>query len=117
VIDEEHRVPEEGLGRDLTLEALRRKLDALGSDSFPFLRGTFHVMATDLLQARVPGTGASAHIPSWDLDKAEAWLQQLLREKGRRTEMDLVAKAAPGRGHRRFGEDGDPRRFAHTPQP
>ena len=197
---EEHRVPEEGLGTDLTVEALRRKLEALRSGAFPFLRGTFHLMATDLLQARVPGAGPSAPeglivgdvhlenfgtyrgasgalcfdvndfdevgwgpldldlrrlctsamllpgisheprlaaarelvqawadavvrlggrfpIPSWGLDKAEGWLQQLLREKGRRTEMDLVAKAAPDKGHRRFGEDGDPRKFAHAAEP
>lgn len=197
---EEHRVPHEGLERDLTVEALRRKIDALASGSFPFLRGTFHVMATDLFQGRVPGAGPAAPeglivgdvhlenfgtyrgasgaicfdvndfdevgwgpldldlrrlctsamllpgigreprlaaarelaqawaeaverlggrfpIPSWSLDKAEGWLQQLLREKGRRTEMDLVAKAAPEKGHRRFGEDGDPPKFAHAADP
>ena len=35
---------------DLTTEALRRKIDALASGAFSFLRGTFHVMAADLLQ-------------------------------------------------------------------
>ena len=198
--DEEHRVPHKDLGRDLTLEALRRKLDALASGSFPFLRGTFHVMAADLLQARVPGAtpaapeglivgdvhlenfgayrGASGAlcfdvndfdevgwgpldldlkrlctsamllpgigheqrlvavrelaqawaeaverlggrfpVPAWGLDKAEGWLQQLLREKGRRTEMDLVVKVAPDKGHRRLGEDGDPPKFAHAADP
>jgi hypothetical protein len=29
----------------------------------------------------------------------------------------LVAKAAPGKGHRRFGEDGDPPKFAHPAKP
>ncbi|TMA20618.1 MAG: DUF2252 domain-containing protein [Deltaproteobacteria bacterium] len=197
---EEHRVPHERLGTDLTGEGLRRKLDALASGSFPFLRGTFHLMAADLLQGRVPGAapaapegliggdvhlenfgtyrGASGElcfdvndfdevgwgpldldlrrlctsamllpgidrearhvaarelaqawaeaidrlggrfpIPSWSLDKAEGWLQQLLREKGRRTELDLVAKVAPEKGHRRFGEDGEPPKFAHAAGP
>jgi len=197
----EHRVVhEEDPARDLTAEALRRKLDALASGPFSFLRGTFHVMATDLIQGRVPGAapaapeglvvgdlhlenfgtfrGASgelcfdvtdfdevasapldldlkrlctsamlipgiehdrrlaaaasiAHawaegverlggrfpISPWGLDKAEGWLEQLLREKGRRTREDLVAKVAPGKGRRRFGEDGDPPRFAHTAKP
>src|SRR5438067_5017776 len=34
-------------------EALRRKLDALANTPFQFLRGTFHLMARDLLQSRV----------------------------------------------------------------
>src|SRR5712671_1733480 len=191
---------EQDPARDLTAEALRRKLDALASGPFPFFRGTFHVMAADLLQARVPGAAPSApeglvvgdlHLENfgthrgasgelcfdvndfdgvgwgpldldlkrlctsamllpgieygsrltaatligsawaegverlggrfpisvWGLDKAEGWLQQLLREKGRRTRADLVAKVAPGKGRRRFGEDGDPPKFAHAKQP
>jgi uncharacterized protein (DUF2252 family) len=198
---EEHRVLyEDDDARDLTAEALRRKLDALSSGPFSFLRGTFHVMAADLIQERVAGAvpsapeglvvgdlhlenfgtyrGASgelcfdvvdfdgvgwgpldldlkrlctsamllpgiehgprlaaatliAHawadgverlggrfpIAVWGLDKAEGWLQQLLREKGRRTRADLVAKVAPGKGRRRFGEDGDPPKFAHPAKP
>jgi len=185
---------------DLTTEALRRKIDALASGAFSFLRGTFHVMAADLLQGRVPGAastapeglvvgdlhlenfgtyrGASgelcfdvndfdeaapgpldldlkrlctsalllpgiergarvtassaiAHawadgverlggrfpIATWGVDKAQGWLQQLLREKGRRTREELVAKVAPGKGRRRFGEDGDPPKFAHAAEP
>jgi len=185
---------------DLTAEALRRKLDALASGAFSFLRGTFHVMAADLLRERVPGAapaapeglvvgdlhlenfgtyrGASgelcfdvndfdeaaigpldldlkrlctsamllpgidrgprvtaasaiAHawadgvqrlggrfpVARWGLDKAQGWLQQLLREKGRRTREQLVAKVAPGKGRRRFGEDGDPPKFAHADRP
>ncbi|TMA12834.1 MAG: DUF2252 domain-containing protein [Deltaproteobacteria bacterium] len=34
-------------------EALRRKLDALANTPFQFLRGTFHLMACDVLQSRV----------------------------------------------------------------
>jgi uncharacterized protein (DUF2252 family) len=191
---------EEDGARDLTAEALRRKLDALASGPFSFLRGTFHLMAADLVQERVPGAAPSApdglvvgdlhlenfgtyrgasgelcfdvndfdevasgpldldlkrlctsamllpgieHGPRlaaatliarawaegverlggrfpiavWGLDKAEGWLQKLLREKGRRTRADLVAKAAPGKGRRRFGEDGDPPKFAHVTKP
>jgi hypothetical protein len=186
--------------RDLTAEALRRKLDALARDPFSFLRGTFHVMAADLLHERVPGAAASApdgwivgdlHLENfgtyrgasgelcfdvndfdevaagpvdldlkrlctsamllpgiehgrrlaaatviarawadgldrlggrfpvavWGVDKAEGWLQHLLREKGRRTRADLVAKAAPGKGRRRFGEESDPPKFAHAAKP
>jgi uncharacterized protein (DUF2252 family) len=191
---------EEDGARDLTAEALRRKLDALASGPFSFLRGTFHVMAADLVQERVPGAAPSApgglvvgdlhlenfgtyrgasgelcfdvndfdevasgpldldlkrlctsamllpgieHGPRlaaatliarawaegverlggrfpiavWGLDKAEGWLQQLLREKGRRTRADLAAKVAPGKGRRRFGEDGEPPKFAHVAEP
>jgi uncharacterized protein (DUF2252 family) len=199
--DDEHRVVhEERAERDLTAEALRRKIDALASGPFPFLRGTFHVMAADLLQARIAGAAPAAPeglivgdahlenfgtyrgasgtlcfdvndfdevgwgpldldlkrlctsamllpgmshearlaacrelaqawaeaverlggrfpIPSWGPDKAEGWLRELLREKGRRTQMDLVAKVAPEKGHRRFGEDGDPPKFAHPAEP
>jgi len=61
--------------------------------------------------------GGRFPISVWGLDKAEGWLQQLLREKGRRTRADLVAKVAPGKGRRRFGEDGDPPKFAHAKQP
>jgi uncharacterized protein (DUF2252 family) len=198
---EEHRVfHEDDAVRDLTAEALRRKLDALASGPFSFLRGTFHLMAADLIQGRVPGAAPSAPeglvvgdlhlenfgtyrgaggalcfdvndfdevghgpldldlkrlctsamllpgidgglrlaaatviarawaegverlggrfpIAAWGLDKAEGWLERLLREKGRRTRADLVAKVAPGKGHRRFGEDGDPPKFAHVAEP
>src|SRR5437899_9864586 len=34
-------------------EALRRKLSALANTPFQFLRGTFHLMACDVLQSRV----------------------------------------------------------------
>ncbi|GAC1339637.1 MAG: hypothetical protein NVSMB23_08890 [Myxococcales bacterium] len=47
-------------GRDLTAEALRRKLDALAASPFRFFRGTFHLMARDLLEERVPGAQAAA---------------------------------------------------------
>jgi uncharacterized protein (DUF2252 family) len=47
-------------GRDLTAEALRRKLDALAATPFRFFRGTFHLMARDLLEGRVPGAAAAA---------------------------------------------------------
>ena len=191
---------EQDPARDLTAEGLRRKLDALASGPFSFLRGTLHLMAADLIQGRVPGSAPSApealivgdlhlenfgtyrgasgalcfdvtdfdHVGSgpldldlkrlctsamllpgierglrlaaartigrawaegverlggrfpiapWGLDKAEGWLERLLREKGRRTRADLVAKVAPGKGRRRFGEDGDPPKFAHAANP
>src|SRR5467141_3896885 len=38
---------------EATAEALRRKLSALANTPFQFLRGTFHLMACDLLQSRV----------------------------------------------------------------
>src|SRR5437868_7860524 len=177
---EERRVlHEEDRGRELTTEALRRKLAALASGPFSFLRGTFHLMAADLLQDRVPGASPSAPeglavgdlhletfgtyrgasgelcfdvndfdevapgpldfdlkrlctsamllpgierrqrlaaataiahawaegverlggrfpIPPFGLDKAEGWLKQLLREKGRRTRAEVVEKVARG---------------------
>jgi len=51
----QHEVPRYGAGDELTREALRRKLEALAGSAFQFFRGTFHLMAWDLLQARVPG--------------------------------------------------------------
>jgi hypothetical protein len=201
LLGEERRVVHgEDRARNLTAEAVRRKLDALASGPFAFFRGTFHLMAVDLLQQRVPGAtpsapdgvivgdlhlenfgtyrgasgalvfdvndfdevgsgpldldlrrlctsamllpglergprrAAASHvarawaegverlggrfpIPAWGLDKAEGWLQRLLQEKGRRTEPELVARVAPGKGRRRFGEDGDPPRFAHPAAP
>jgi uncharacterized protein (DUF2252 family) len=53
------RVEGEG-GRDLTAEALRRKLEALTTSPFRFFRGTFHLMARDLLEDRIPGGKAAA---------------------------------------------------------
>lgn len=47
-------------GTDLTAAALRLKLEALAASPFRFFRGTFHLFARDLLQARVPGAAASA---------------------------------------------------------
>ena len=49
---------EEGKG-DLTVEALRKKLEALAGSPFQFFRGTFHLMARDLFEARVPGAAAA----------------------------------------------------------
>ena len=198
--EERRVVHEEDPARDLTAEALRRKLDALAAGPFSFFRGTFHLMATDLVQERVPGSAPSAPealvvgdlhlenfgtfrgasgelcfdvtdfdhagagpvdldlkrlctsamllpgiergrrlaaaqaiarawsegverlggrfpISPWGLDKAEGWLARLLREKGRRTREELVTKVAPGKGARRFGEDGDPPKFAHAAKP
>ena len=55
-----HKVaPLEGPG-DLTAQALRRKLDALAASPFQFFRGTFHLMARDVLEARVPQAAAAA---------------------------------------------------------
>ena len=39
---------------DLTAEALRRKMLALAATPFQFFRGTFHLMARDLFEERVP---------------------------------------------------------------
>ena len=41
-------------GHELTADAMGKKLEALGRGAFPFFRGTFHLMARDLLQGRVP---------------------------------------------------------------
>jgi len=162
----------------LTAEALRRKLEALANTPFQFLRGTFHLMARDLLQSRVslargllptglivgdlhlenfgvyrgqggalvfdvndfddvgfgpidldlkrlctsalllPGidprvrleaavtiaqawaseldkVGGRFPIPPWTQDKAEDEVADLLRERGRRTQEELIEKAAP----------------------
>ena len=55
-----HRVsPHEGPG-DLTAVALRRKLAALAATPFQFFRGTFHLMAWDVMKGRVPGAQAAA---------------------------------------------------------
>lgn len=54
----EHPV-ESALG-DLTKVALRRKLEALAASPFQFFRGTFHLMAWDLFQNRVPLAAAAA---------------------------------------------------------
>ena len=177
-----HKVaPLEGPG-DLTAQALRRKLDALAATPFQFFRGTFHLMAWDVLQARVPLAqsaapeglivgdlhlenfgvyrGASgalvfdvndfddvgygpldfdlkrlctsalllpglAHgvrlnaaraiakawqeelekmggrfpIPAWTEEKAEGRVAELLRGSGRKTREEMIAKAAPEKGH------------------
>src|SRR5712691_9131033 len=58
---EERRVfHEQDPARDLTAEALRRKLAALASGPFSFLRGTVNLMSADLIQGRVPGSVPSA---------------------------------------------------------
>ncbi len=55
-----HRVAAAEDGRDLTAEALRRKLEALARSSFSFFRGTFHLLARDLLQGRVAHAATNA---------------------------------------------------------
>lgn len=50
----DHPVPRASDPGDLTVEALRKKLDALAASAFGFFRGTFHLIAWDLLQDRVP---------------------------------------------------------------
>jgi len=165
---------------EATAEALRRKLAALANTPFQFLRGTFHLMACDVLQARVslaratapvglivgdlhlenfgvyrgqsgelvfdvndfddvgfgpvdldlkrlctsalllPGIDARVRleaavaisqawasdldklggrfpIPPWTQDKAEGEVAELLRERGRRTQDELIEKIAPTR--------------------
>jgi hypothetical protein len=56
----ERRVPADEGGRDLTADALGRKLEALAANSFSFFRGTFHVMAADVLRGRVAHAAALA---------------------------------------------------------
>ncbi len=56
----DHEVPRRGTGDELTREALRRKLDALAGSAFGFFRGTFHLMACDIFQERVPGAKPAA---------------------------------------------------------
>ena len=181
----EHKVaPHEGPG-DLTAVALRRKLDALAATPFQFFRGTFHLMAWDLMQARVPGAQAAAPdglivgdlhlenfgvyrgasgalvfdvndfddvgfgpldldlkrlctsamllpglaagvrlnaaraiarawqeelekiggrfpIPAWTQEKAEGRVADLLKESSCKTREELIAKAAPEKGHARL---------------
>jgi hypothetical protein len=173
-------------GRDLTAEALRRKLDALAATPFRFFRGTFHLMARDLLEGRVPGAAAAApdalivgdlHLENFGVyrgasgelsfdvndfddvgcgpadldvkrlctsafllpglgqtprlaaaraiargwadaveriggrfpvapyaDQAEGLCKELLAEKGKRTQQELIAKVAPDKGHARFSD-------------
>ena len=55
----QHEVPRHDTGDDLTREALHRKLEALAGSAFQFFRGTFHLMAWDLLKGRVPGARAA----------------------------------------------------------
>ncbi len=59
LLGEERKVLDEA-GHDLTREAVQRKLDALASSPFSFFRGTFHLMARDLLQSRVADAAAAA---------------------------------------------------------
>jgi uncharacterized protein (DUF2252 family) len=196
LIAEGHRVPDAN-GNDVTREALGRKLTALAGSAFSFFRGTFHLMAWDLLQNRVPGAEATAPdalivgdlhlenfgvyrsaagalcfdvndfddvgfgpadldlkrlctsafllpevspsvrlkaakaiasswataaeklggrfpIPVWDEQKAKEPVAGLFGQRSRRTGQELIAKVAPGKGHSSFGEDGEPRRFAHV---
>src|SRR2546425_4334319 len=163
---------------EATAEALRRKLSALANTPFQFLRGTFHLMACDVLQSRVslargtapvglivgdlhlenfgvyrgqsgalvfdvndfddvgfgpvdldlkrlctsalllPGiearvrleaavaiaqawaselekVGGRFPIPPWTQDRAEGEVAELLRERGRRTQEELIEKVAP----------------------
>ena len=183
-------------GRNLTAEALRRKLDALASGPFRFFRGTFHLMTRDLLEHRVPGAQAAApdalivgdlhlenfgtyrgvsggrcfdvndfddvgfgpadvdlkrlctsaflltglsHGPrlaaakaiakSWAdavlriggrfpvapwSDQAEGPLKALLSEKGKQTQKEMIAKAAPANGHARFADSSSPSKFARV---
>ncbi|HXN40183.1 MAG TPA: DUF2252 family protein [Myxococcaceae bacterium] len=51
----QHEVPREDDAKDLTRQALQRKIEALTNSTFQFFRGTFHLMAWDLLLDRVPG--------------------------------------------------------------
>jgi hypothetical protein len=181
----EHKVvPHEGPG-DLTAVALRKKFDALAATPFQFFRGTFHLMAWDLFQGRVPGAEAAAPegwivgdlhlenfgiyrgasgalvfdvndfddvgfgpldldlkrlctsalllpglahgirlnaakaiarawqeeleklggrfpIPPWSEEKAEGIVANLLKEHGRRTREEIIAKVAPEKGHARL---------------
>src|SRR5260370_1367585 len=57
----QHEVPREDDGKDLTRQALQRKIEALANSTFQFFRGTFHLMAWDLLLDRVPGAETMTH--------------------------------------------------------
>jgi uncharacterized protein (DUF2252 family) len=46
--------------------------------------------------------GGRFPIPPWSEEKAEGRVQELLRERGRRTRADAVAKIAPEKGHSRL---------------
>ncbi len=196
LLNDGHRVPDAD-GHDLTREALARKLDALARSPFSFFRGTFHLMATDLLNDRVPGAAATAPdalivgdlhlenfavyrgaggelcfevndfddvgfgpadldlkrlctsalllpdvplsarlkaakaiaqswaeaverlggrfpIAPWDEQKAFEPVTELFTEKGRRTRDAFIAKVTKGKGRDAFGEDDEPRKFAHV---
>ena len=55
----QHEVPrDDGDPKELTREALRRKIEALTNSTFQFFRGTFHLMAWDLFLDRVSGAKA-----------------------------------------------------------
>lgn len=55
-----HEVPRDKSGEDLTREALKRKLEALAASPFHYFRGTFHLMASDVLRGRVPHAEAAS---------------------------------------------------------
>jgi uncharacterized protein (DUF2252 family) len=198
----EHNVPREGdRGEgdraDLTREALRRKMEAMASSSFLFFRGTFHLMAWDLFQHRVPEAkpaapnglivgdlhlenfgvyrgqtgelcfdvndfddvglgpldldlrrlctsalllpglsnsvrtnaarsialawaeevdriGGRFPVPAWTVERADGPVRDLLRQGKGRSRGEMIAKIAPGKGHKRFG---DPQKFARPAKP
>ena len=58
--------------------------------------------------------GGRFPVAAFDCDKAEPPVAALLVEQGKRTREALVLKAAPDKGHKKFGNQGEPRKFAHV---
>jgi uncharacterized protein (DUF2252 family) len=53
--------------------------------------------------------GGRFPVPAWTEAKADGLVQKLLREHGHKTRDDLIAKVAPGKGHKSLE---DPKKFA-----
>jgi uncharacterized protein (DUF2252 family) len=58
--------------------------------------------------------GGRFPVHAYTADKAEAEVAQILRERGHKTEEELLEKAAPEKGHKRFGPGGEPPRYVHV---
>jgi hypothetical protein len=58
--------------------------------------------------------GGRFPVAPFDSEKAEPPVVGLLSDHGKRTREALIAKAAPGKGHDRFGSDAVPRKFARV---
>lgn len=56
--------------------------------------------------------GGRFPVPPWTLEKADGRVAELLREHGHGSQSDLIAKAAPDKGHRKFDLAGTPAKYA-----